>query len=63
MGGKRYADRAEGIDQFGGEESERQRIHDAELQTRPVEAEGLKKYDGNPGGIDTFGGEDTERKL
>ena len=60
---RRYADRAEGLDLFGGEESERQCVHDVEIQTRGGEGEKLKKYSGNPGGVDTFGGEDTERKL
>ncbi|EJD00136.1 uncharacterized protein FOMMEDRAFT_148446 [Fomitiporia mediterranea MF3/22] len=61
--GRRYADRPEGLDQFGGEESERLRVHNVEMQTSSGINEVLKKYEGNPGGVDTFGGEDTERKL
>ncbi|KAL5536590.1 hypothetical protein ACEPAF_412 [Sanghuangporus sanghuang] len=63
LSGKRYADRPEGVDQFGGEESERQRVDDAEMQSGSGLSQRLQDYEGNPGGVDTFGGEDTERKL
>ncbi|KAL5531128.1 hypothetical protein ACEPAG_4004 [Sanghuangporus baumii] len=63
LSGKRYADRPEGVDQFGGEESERQRVDDAEMQSGLGLSQRLQNYEGNPGGVDTFGGEDTERKL
>ncbi|KAH8115341.1 hypothetical protein DFH11DRAFT_1726199 [Phellopilus nigrolimitatus] len=60
--GKRYADRPEGVDQFGGEESERQKEEPRSSGTGVSEVE-LKRYKDRPEGLDQFGGEEAERKL
>lgn len=60
VSGKRYADRPEGIDQFGAEEAERDPAFPAESEAR-LNAAALARYKDRPEGIDQFGGEDSER--
>lgn len=60
VSGKRYADRPEGIDQFGAEEAERDPAFPAESERR-LDDSALARYKGRPEGIDQFGGEESER--
>lgn len=59
-GGKRYADRPEGIDQFGGEEFERD-VYGGDA-TKGMAAS-LRQYNNQSAGLDQFGGEGMEREV
>ncbi|KAI5117096.1 hypothetical protein M0805_009723 [Coniferiporia weirii] len=62
LDGRRYSDRPEGLDQFGGEESERNRVQVEDNEVRRFEPAGMARYKDRPEGIDQFGGEEAERE-
>ncbi|KLO16742.1 hypothetical protein SCHPADRAFT_901233 [Schizopora paradoxa] len=58
--GKRYADRPEGIDQFGGEEFERD-VYGGDAPNSVTAS--LRQVTQQPGTLDQFGGEGIEREV
>ena len=63
VSGKRYADRPEGLDQFGAEEAERDPGFVSDTTTsKIVNADDLSRYADRPAGLDQFGGEESERE-
>lgn len=65
ISGKRYADRPEGLDQFGAEEAEREpmSIDDPSFLDAGLTAVTASRYMDRPEGIDQFGGEEMERTV
>lgn len=61
--GMRYAERPEGIDQFGGEEIERESYVAETTPSGGGVAAAFRKFQEQPIGLDQFGGETLEREV